>query len=411
MKKILVILASLLLFAFPAFAEPMGTFDYTDDLKEDGSPIYYFQDISLTLPAAWRGKVWAVQGENGVSFHQISSYQKFLEEGISNGGFLFGLGASVNNSFTDLPAYEYLGFSEKSYMNYYLILPTDYPVYNDPDIMAEYNALYAQIDYVAENAYIYPTQEQLDAAAGEIVSDEVLEEVVESYEAEEPEMLPPYSEVTDAGKALSEEADALGEEAEAPEAEPGDEAAGTGEEAEESGEEDVAPEEEGWTVTEVRYAFEHNMLPKYFFYKTDSLLDGIDSVGMYPLWASVAEENGVDPTYDPEDFGVRWYVTDDGTELAQIELPYPEESMLCYRIYLAYNASTGKARYFTVERDNFLYETSFACEWTDEMEHINYGSLYILDPDSEDYEQRLLEEADIFAQLVGSSAEAEEEAG
>lgn len=155
MKRFIAIALALMLFALPALADPMGPFDYTDDITEDGCPIYYFQDLSLKLPAEWLGRVFALPGENSVSFYQRASYEKYLEEGIEGGGFLFSLGACVNDSFTQLPSYEYLGFSESSVMNYYLELPTDYPAYMQDDIRSEYDAFCAQIGYVVENVQFY----------------------------------------------------------------------------------------------------------------------------------------------------------------------------------------------------------------------------------------------------------------
>lgn len=155
MRRLIAIMAALLLLALPALAEPMSTFDYTDDILQDGSLIYYFPEISLRLPADWRGRVMARTEDGGAAFYQIASHEKYLEEGIDGGGFLFRLGASVNGSFSELPAFRYLGFCEGSAMNYYLELPTDYPAYPEADIRAEYDAMLAGIDYVAENAEIY----------------------------------------------------------------------------------------------------------------------------------------------------------------------------------------------------------------------------------------------------------------
>ena len=167
MKRMLALWITLVLLLTSAHAEPFALLDYTDDILDDGSPIYYFRELSLKLPPEWRGKVMAFAEEGGTSFYQISSYEKFQEEGIEGGGFLFMLGASVNNSFSELPSYAYLGFSEESAMNYYLRLPTDYPVPNDDAIRAEYDALYSQIDYVIENASFYSTAEpEENAAAG-----------------------------------------------------------------------------------------------------------------------------------------------------------------------------------------------------------------------------------------------------
>ena len=156
MKRLTALLLALLVLALPALAEPMALLDYTDDILEDGSPIYYFQELSLKLPADWRGRVMAVPGEDGVGFYQIASHEKYAAEGVDGGGFLFMLGASVNGSFSQLPRFEYLGFSEASAMNYYLRLPSDYPAYPEDSIQAEYDAMHAQIDDVVQNVEFYP---------------------------------------------------------------------------------------------------------------------------------------------------------------------------------------------------------------------------------------------------------------
>ena len=142
-------------------AEPEPSSDaeammYTDDVLNDGTLVYYFEDLALYLPASWRGLLRVNAGPSGVSFYQKASYEKYLEEGIEGGGFLFGLGACVNDSFTDLPSYDYLGFSERSFMNYYLEYPTDYPAYMQDDIRAEYDQMREEIGFVKANAVIFP---------------------------------------------------------------------------------------------------------------------------------------------------------------------------------------------------------------------------------------------------------------
>lgn len=154
-RRLTAVLLSLLLFVLPVCAEAPSFFDYTDDILEDGTLIYYFQEMSLKLPASWRGKVMAEKKDGGVSFYQKSSHEKYLAEGIESGGFLFMLAACVNQSYKQLPSYKYIGFSESSAMNYYLQLPTDYPAYNEKDIRAEYDEMSSQIDFVVENASFY----------------------------------------------------------------------------------------------------------------------------------------------------------------------------------------------------------------------------------------------------------------
>jgi len=332
MKRIVALLLALLALALPALAEPMSTFDYTDDILEDGSLIYYFPEISLRLPADWRGKVMAIQEESGASFYQIASYDKYQAEGIDGGGFLFQLGASVNGSFSQLPAFEYLGFSERSNMNYFLVLPTDYPAYNEPDIRAEYDAMYAELDFVAANAEVYPAQ---------IVEDGL------------------------------------------PGAEGGESSA--------------------FTPGQVRYHFEHSALPRFFYESPEDMLNGILDVGVYRVWESLATENGVDPTYAPGDFAEHWFASDDGAVLLQVELPEPDATTLCYRVYFVYKPDTAEAVYYTVEYDEFSPEAAFVCTWDAQRNHTVLGGAPVLDPSAEDYGAALLEEAEQIAALAGIS--------
>lgn len=156
MKRIIPLILAALLFALPALAEPMTGLAFTTDVTEDGSLMFHFEDLSLRLPADWQEKVLAMPDEGGLSFYHRASYERYQQENLDAGGFLFALGASVDNSFSDLPAFKYLGFSEISCMNYYLRLPSDYPAFMDDEaVRAEYDAMYAQIDQIAADAEIY----------------------------------------------------------------------------------------------------------------------------------------------------------------------------------------------------------------------------------------------------------------
>lgn len=165
MKRIIACLLALMLLALPA-ALAAGL-DFTTETLADGSLVFKFDDLSLTLPADWADKVLAIPGEGGLSFYHRASYERYAAEGIDGGGFLFSLGASVNGSFSQLPAFTYLGFCEQSAMNYYLQLPSDYPAYMEDAVRAEYDAMYAQIDAIAQSAVIYgdkaPAQPQDNA--------------------------------------------------------------------------------------------------------------------------------------------------------------------------------------------------------------------------------------------------------
>jgi len=340
MKKLLALLIALMLLSLSALAEPTDYLDYTEDILEDGSPIYDFPELSLRLPADWRDKVTAVRENGGTAFYQTGSYTRYKDEGIDGGGFLFALGVSKDGSFSALPAFRYLGFSEASALNYYLMLPTDYPAYmGDDAVRAEYDAMYAQLDDVAANVSFHPERAESEPSFGDSAS--------------------PAAAGASADAAL--------------------------------------------TPAQARYQFEHRMLPRYFYDRPESVLNGVKEVGVYWLWESVSTENGIAPTYPAEDYVEHWYSSDDDTIILQVEMPEPDADTLCYRVYFVYNAETGNTGYYTVEYNNFLGETSFLCGWTRTHEHVNYGGLALLDRRGADYEAALRAEAEQVAKLAGVS--------
>ena len=115
-----------------------------------------FPKISLLLPASWEGQFTAKRDEFGVAFYQTASYDRFLEEGLEDGGFLFRLCASEDEGFRDLLAYAYLGYSESAGLHFYLTLPPEYTAYQEDAIMADYNAMAEDVETIIENARITP---------------------------------------------------------------------------------------------------------------------------------------------------------------------------------------------------------------------------------------------------------------
>mgnify|MGYP007102075692 CR=1 FL=1 len=141
MKRFLILFLTLLLIALPALAEQ--------------ELIYRTEDVELHLPASWSEKVLILPTVTGASFYQKASYDRYMEEGIEGGGFLFSLGASVNNSYEDLESYIYLGLSESSAMHYFLVLPSDYPAYMEDEIREEWDAMQAAMRGIAQGAVMY----------------------------------------------------------------------------------------------------------------------------------------------------------------------------------------------------------------------------------------------------------------
>ena len=146
-------IGTMLLTSSTVYAAGDDLLAFVNDISDDGSMIYDFEEVEISLPADWRGKVRVRVDDNGVSFYHDESRSKWLETSGTEGGKLFTLSYSVNDDFTELPDYSYIGFSEDSVMNYFLIFPTDVQGYmQDSATAEEFQQLYAGIDYVKEHA-------------------------------------------------------------------------------------------------------------------------------------------------------------------------------------------------------------------------------------------------------------------
>ena len=158
---LIVLIAALLAAAVSALAEADGfsAFDYVQGETVNGNYLTFtFPDIALLIPMEWRDRLVVEQGDDGVSFYHAASREKYLEEGLEGGGFLFELCASADEAdIAELPASAYLGYSENAGLHFYLLLPSDYPAWPDAPARAEYDAMAAQIDLVVEKARIAPS--------------------------------------------------------------------------------------------------------------------------------------------------------------------------------------------------------------------------------------------------------------
>ena len=128
---------------------------YTDNVLSDGSLIYYFEEVAVTLPADWQGKFQIETTDNSAIFYHKASREKWQEKYGYDGGKLFTLSCTVNHDFQELPDFTYIGFSDQSVMNYFMIFPTDFQAYtDDPAIAAEFQQMNMEIDFVKQHAYM-----------------------------------------------------------------------------------------------------------------------------------------------------------------------------------------------------------------------------------------------------------------
>ena len=160
MKRVIAVFLVLLFAALCASAEEaeFSAFDFKYAHAGSAWICYIFPDVTLYMPLEWEGRITAKQSETGTSFYQTASLERFAEEGLEEGGFLFRLCASEDESFRALPAYAYLGYSENVGLHFYLMLPSDYPAYpEDAAIRAEYDEMRGTVDTIVEEAEIEPS--------------------------------------------------------------------------------------------------------------------------------------------------------------------------------------------------------------------------------------------------------------
>ena len=134
-------------------AEENPRWKYSVSTTPGGDICCSFGEVMVTLPGSWAGMYSVKIGENGVTFYNSLSRRLWEEDG-SEGGRLFTLAWYGKNDYDYLPSYDDLGKAPGGY--YCLIYPTDVQAYNSPMAMEEYEQMYSQIDFVAENSYILP---------------------------------------------------------------------------------------------------------------------------------------------------------------------------------------------------------------------------------------------------------------
>lgn len=141
-------------FSVKASEEEENLLAFMNDTLEDGSLTYEFEEVGITLPADWKGKVRISIKDNEAIFYHNASREKWIEEYGCDGGKLFTLGYSVNKDFSNYDEISYIGFSEETMMNYFLILPTDLQGYMETSIMDEFYQLSSGVEFVKKNAHM-----------------------------------------------------------------------------------------------------------------------------------------------------------------------------------------------------------------------------------------------------------------
>ena len=166
--------------------------------------------------------------------------------------------------------------------------------------------------------------------------------------------------------------------------------------------EDAAQETgEPLSVHEVRYYFEHRLLPQLLFEDADQLLGFILENSINQLWLNfIADLDFVNP-YTADDFNQSIVYQTENAVIVRADLPKPEDSPLCLRVYFYYDFNADIKAYFTVEYDNFFGESWFLCEWTQEGVHNDYGTIDTVKPaDADDYAESLEREVNGILYII-----------
>lgn len=139
---------------FAAEDTDMDLLAFTNQIQEDGTMLYNFEDVSLTIPAYWIGKVKVSIKDNSVIFYHKASQENWMKNyGFVEDGKLVTLLYSADRDFSDYDDLSYIGFSENSAMNYVLIFPTDVQGYTDDKaVFDEFHELTSELEFVKEHA-------------------------------------------------------------------------------------------------------------------------------------------------------------------------------------------------------------------------------------------------------------------
>lgn len=100
---------------------------------EEGPEVYTYEEITVTIPDAWKDKYYVKETQRGLSFFHKASYEKV--EG-------YGQLCSIvrNDNMFDYPSYKVIGYTDQ-YI-YYMLFPTDVTALpEDAMIKQEYSSI------------------------------------------------------------------------------------------------------------------------------------------------------------------------------------------------------------------------------------------------------------------------------
>lgn len=127
---------------------------------------------------------------------------------------------------------------------------------------------------------------------------------------------------------------------------------------------------------QIRYMFEHRLLPQWFFENKDKFVGIIlqDKTVLYKMINDIFLNEELENPYTPEQFGIEAERLTEEVMMLKIIFPEPEDEPICYCSYLFFNRDFEKTGYFCIEKGNEEgQEQPFVCAWTADGTHLNYG--------------------------------------
>ena len=127
----------------------------------------------------------------------------------------------------------------------------------------------------------------------------------------------------------------------------------------------------------IRYYFEHKLLPQWFYDKKEQLVGAIihDKSILFRVIDDIFNDEEIDNPYKEDDFDISKIKISDDVMVLKLIFPEPEEEPLCYCSYLLFDINFEKISYFCIEKGNELSQDQpFVCSWTSDGSHLNHGN-------------------------------------
>jgi hypothetical protein len=128
----------------------------------------------------------------------------------------------------------------------------------------------------------------------------------------------------------------------------------------------------------VRYAFEHRLLPQWFFKDKEKVVLGLlhDKKVLYRIISEMYQEQGMEIPYSEDQFKVEAGKLTQEVMSLRFVFPEPEIEPLCYCSYCFFDKDFEKIGYYSIEKGGMLTgePEAFACEVMPDGGHSNLGS-------------------------------------